>query len=103
MAAGGVYPSPDATTGGIESYQLATLGNGVNFGDLIQTTRSKNGTASPVRAVFAGGTVGPSASTASATIDYVSMQTEGDAVDFGDLTQARYEHAPIGNAHGGLG
>ena len=103
LAAGGVYPSPDATTGGIESYQLASLGNGINFGDLLQTTRSKNGTASPVRGVFAGGTVGPSASTASATIDYVSMQTEGDAIDFGDLTQARYEHAPIGNAHGGLG
>ena len=103
LAAGGVYPSPDATTGGIESYQLATLGNGINFGDLLQTTRSKNGTASPVRGVFAGGTVGPSASTASATIDYVSMQTEGEAADFGDLTQARYEHAPIGNAHGGLG
>ena len=103
LAAGGVYPSPDATTGGIESYQLASLGNGINFGDLLQTTRSKNGTASPVRGVFAGGTVGPSASTASATIDYVSMQTEGDAADFGDLTQARYEHAPIGNAHGGLG
>ena len=103
LAAGGVYPSPDTTTGNIESYQLATLGNGNNFGDLIQTTRSKNGTASPVRAVFAGGTVGPSASTASATIDYVSMQTEGNSADFGDLTQARYEHAPIGNAHGGLG
>ena len=102
LAAGGVYPSPDTTTGNIESYQLATLGKGTIFGDLSTTGRSKNGTASPVRAVFAGGTVGPSASTASATIDYVSMQTEGDAVDFGDLTQARYEHAPIGNAHGGL-
>jgi hypothetical protein len=36
-------------------------------------------------------------------IEYVSMQTEGSGVDFGDLTQARYEHAPMGNAHGGLG
>ena len=85
----------------IESYQLATLGKGINFGDLSTNTRSKNGTASPVRGVFAGGR--SPADPGTTGIEYVSMQTEGDAVDFGDLTQARYEHAPMGNAHGGLG
>ena len=107
LVAGGVLGSGDVIKKYIESYQLATLGRGVSFGDLSTTTRSKNGTASPVRGVFAGGR-SPADSDSSPsgpvnTIEYVSMQSEGSGVDFGDLTQARYEHAPMGNAHGGLG
>ena len=105
LVAAGVA-GPGTVTKYIESYQLATLGKGTIFGDLSTTGRSKNGTASPTRGVFAGGRA-PADSDSSPsgpqnTIDYVSMQTEGNAVDFGDLTQARYEHAPMGNAHGGL-
>ena len=105
MAAG--TSGPGDVTKYIEDYQLASLGKGTRFGDLSTTGRSKNGTASPTRGVFAGGRA-PADSDSSPsgpknTIEYVSMQTEGSAVDFGDLTQARYEHAPMGNAHGGLG
>jgi len=105
LVAGGVT-GPGTITKYIESIIMATLGNGVNFGDLSTTTRSKNGTASPTRGVFAGGR-SPADSDSSPSgpvngIEYVSMQTEGNAVDFGDLTQARYEHNPMGNAHGGL-
>ena len=98
LVAGGIREP--AQTKYIESYQLATFGNGTSFGDLSTNTRSKNGTASPTRGVFAGGR--SPADPGTAGIEYVSMQTEGDAVDFGDLTQARYEHNPMGNAHGGL-
>ena len=105
LVAGGVT-GPGTITKYIASYQLANLGNGVNFGDLSTTGRSKNGTASPTRGVFAGGRApadsDSSPSGAVTDIEYVSMQTEGNGVDFGDLTQARYEHAPMGNAHGGL-
>jgi len=106
LMAGGVT-GPGTITQYIESYQLANGGRGASFGDLITTTRSKNGTASPTRGVFAGGR-SPADSDSSPSgpvnaIEYVSMQSEGSGVDFGDLTQARYEHAPMGNAHGGLG
>ena len=106
LVAAGVA-GPGDVTKYIEDYQLASLGKGTRFGDLSTTGRSKNGTASPTRGVFAGGRA-PADSDSSPsgpqnTIEYVSMQTEGSAVDFGDLTQARYEHAPMGNAHGGLG
>ena len=105
LVAGGVA-GPGTITKYIESYQLATSGNGVGFGDLSTTVRSKNGTASPIRGVFAGGQA-PAASDSSPsgpvnTIEYVTIATAGDAVDFGDLTVARYEHNPMGNAHGGL-
>ena len=99
LIAGGILEP--SQTKFIESYQLASFGKGERFGDLSTNTRSKNGTASPTRGVFAGGR--SPADPGTTGIEYVSMQTEGDAVDFGDLTQARYEHAPMGNAHGGLG
>ena len=107
LVAGGVLGSGDVIKKYIESYQLATLGGKVDYGDLSTTARTKNGTASPTRGVFAGGRApadsDSSPSGAVTGIEYISMQTEGNTVDFGDLTQARYEHAPMGNAHGGLG
>ena len=36
------------------------------------------------------------------TINYVTILTEGDAVDFGDLTQARGGLSACSNANGGL-
>ena len=53
---------------------------------------------SPIRGVIAGGNT-PSYVN---TIDYISLQTEGDAVDFGDLTVAGYGVYGLSNAHGGL-
>ena len=38
----------------------------------------------------------------SLTIDYINIQTEGDAVDFGDLTVARSRVNATGNGIGGL-
>ena len=107
LFAGGAQVSPGAPINTIRQIFIATLSNAFDFGDLGTTYRSKNGTASPTRGVFAGGRA-PADSDSSPSgpqniIEYVSMQTEGNAVDFGDLTVARYEHAPMGNAHGGLG
>ena len=35
-------------------------------------------------------------------MDYVAIATEGNAQDFGDLTQQRYSAAAMSNCHGGL-
>ena len=37
------------------------------------------------------------------TIDYVQIMTTGNAIDFGDLTDARRNIAGASNGHGGLG
>ena len=39
----------------------------------------------------------------SGDIDYVTISTTGDAVDFGDQSQTRRGMAGCSNAHGGLG
>tara|TARA_Y100001936_G_scaffold223800_1_gene240874 strand:+ start:301 stop:1323 length:1023 start_codon:yes stop_codon:yes gene_type:complete len=99
----GIIPSR-GTGAHIEYITIATRGNSQKFGDMSQTRQFGGAVTSPTRAVLMGGYVGPfSGSSAQTTIDYVTIQTEGKAVDFGDLTTDKYMGANSSNAHGGLG
>ena len=60
---------------------------------------ARNGSAicsSPIRAVVAGGTGYNN------TIEYFSIVTAGNALDFGDITEGRRTVAGASNGHGGL-
>ena len=65
---------------------FASLGNSTDFGNLTSSKgRPKGMAADQVRALFAGGDQQPSTRAVN-FIDYVTMAQEGNAVDFGDLT-----------------
>ena len=51
---------------------------------------------SPTRGIFAGGRGATNA------MEYISISTQGNAVDFGDLTQAFAYASGFSNGHGGL-
>ena len=88
----------------IDTITIATLGNAVKFGENDFTNPHRfPGTASDcVRGVFAGG-YGPSPTyTVTTKMDYVHISTEGNAVDFGDLTAGAAQHSGCSNGHGGL-
>ena len=92
----------------IDFVTIASLGNSVRFGELARsntphTSNSGSSVASPVRAVYCGG-YGTPASQYSVvnTMEYVQIMTEGNTVDFGDLTQKTKQGASISNGHGGL-
>ena len=53
-------------------------------------------TSSPTRGVVTTGT------SALNTIEYIEIATQGDAVDFGDMTVVREIGAACSNGHGGL-
>ena len=58
---------------------------------------------SPIRGVFGGHSKSPAQGTFLVDINYISMQSGGDTVDFGDLTQIRAQReGGCSNAHGGL-
>ena len=59
------------------------------------------GVSGNTRGITAGGYPGPSSDTTD-TIDYFSLSTGGDAVDFGNLSQARFGCSGASNGHGGL-
>ena len=71
----------------IEFTTIATLGNAVCFGNLTSARQQVGSCSSPTRGLFAsGGNVDNVPATRSNTIDYITIATQGDALDFGDLT-----------------
>ena len=95
---GGEVASPATFTNIIDYITISTLGDAVDFGDLISQTKSLTACASSTRGLFAGG-IAPSNVN---TINYVTILSTGNAQDFGDLTDTRRDFAACSNAHGGL-
>ena len=81
---------------------IATKANAQDFGDLAVIAASQTGAASsPTRGVIMGG-IGGSPRAATNTTQKIEILTEGNSVDFGDITTARNGGGGISNAHGGL-
>ena len=93
-------------TSRIDYVTIATKGNAVDFGNLLAEApgTGKGGASSPTRGLIAGG-YSPSSPHYSYCIQYITLQTAGDAVDFGDLSgfDRRMPQGGCSNAHGGLG
>ena len=88
----------NSLTNNLDYLTMSTLGTTQSFGQLITLRGEYPGAvASPTRAVF-GGTNSPSNN----AMEYVSIMTTGDAIDFGDLEAARSTKSSLSNAHGGL-
>ena len=98
---GGGNISGDSTNV-IEYITIAQTGNAVNFGDLTVKRQSAGGLASSVRGVFTGGYHDSPAATYYNTIDYITIDTLGDAADFGDLTVGRLYAASCSNSTRGV-
>ena len=76
----------------IEYITFATRGNGTLFGELTSSptmARSGGALSSHTRGVFAGSNPGsPSPANKSEIIEYITIATLGNSIDFGDLTTA---------------
>ena len=84
--------------------QMATLGDAQDFGDSTQSFSHGDGNSSPTRAVFGGGyNSGNAPQKGDNIIEFVHINTSGNAVDFGDLTRRVFYAACVSNGHGGLG
>jgi len=86
----------------IEYMTIASTSNGIDFGDLLnpQTTFT-GGIASSTRGVMGGGNVYP-AQNATNSIQYITISTLGNSLDFGDLTAPRGNGAAVSNSTRGL-
>ena len=94
--------SPDLSNV-IDYVTISQLGNAVDFGDLSsihsEGARASNGT----RGVIIAGRKISSSPYYSDAIDYITISSTGNAVDFGDLNQGGQYPAAFSNGHGGLG
>ena len=78
-----------SVTDTIDFVTFSQLGDAVDFGNLTQARwLMMDGCSSSTRGLFAGG-LHPSPSTTFDIIDYITMASAGNAVDFGNLTQSR--------------
>ena len=76
----------------ITKLQIESQGNSSDFGDLTLARGNISVSADRTRAVFMGGFTHPSPTPAGVNvIDYVTVQSEGNAVDFGDMRDTHYE------------
>ena len=91
--------SPYSASKALDYVQIASTGNGTNFGDAtFNRAETYASFGNPVRGIISGG-FSPGLN---GGIDMFEYATQGDAVDFGDLSQARAAAAGFSNANGGL-
>ena len=78
---------------------IASGGNTVQFGGLMNTIeQQKRGTCNNTRGIFCGGYKGYSPYPNVNVIDFINIQSEGNAENFGDLTEARNQLSCMTNA-----
>ena len=74
----------------IDYITIASTGDSIDFGNLTLARRNATGVMSSTRGVFCGGRDNtPAPSTQQEELDYVTISSTGNALDFGDLTVAR--------------
>jgi len=90
---GGESPASPATTNTIQWINIPSTGNATDFGDLLAGASSnQSSSASTTRGLNAMG-YSPNDVTTTNSIQYFTFSTQGNAVDFGDTTQARTRSA----------
>tara|TARA_Y100000816_G_scaffold285787_1_gene265927 strand:+ start:1499 stop:2875 length:1377 start_codon:yes stop_codon:yes gene_type:complete len=100
----GSYSSGQGGDTRFDAVTIASTGNAINFGDLQRNQYVLPGfSCDHTRAVYAGG-FAPVPSTASVdNMDYISLSSGGDAIDFGTLSVKRALLSACSDSHGGLG
>ena len=94
------YTAPAwAGTNAITKIEINHLGNNQDFGDMTVVDWFQAAAASPTRAVCYGGKTG---STGLNTIDFCTIMTLGNYIDFGDSVATNVGRCGLSNGHGGL-
>jgi hypothetical protein len=96
---GGAIPSPSPTSvNWIDMISMSTAGNAIDFGDLTDDRyTSQNAGSSFTRGLWGGSYTYPSPNAYLNTIDYVTIATQGNAIDFGDQTFASHALGGVSN------
>jgi len=73
----------------IDFVTFSSTGNALDFGDLTSNSPDHKGCSNSTRGIFAGGYIPSPLLPPSNVMDYITILSTGNAVDFGDLTVAR--------------
>ena len=96
---GGGYTTSDV----IDYCTIQSTGNFVDFGNLTVSRLTHGcGVSSPTRGIWGGGDQYNPSTNATNTVDYITISTQGNAADFGDLSVTRKAVAGCANATRGV-
>jgi len=99
---GGYKNSPSGTTNEIEYITIATPGNAVDFGDMTTDAGSGNSSLSNGGRGIRGGGYASSSPGNTNTLDYFTIATPGNAIDFGDMTTIKEGAGPMSGTTRGV-
>jgi len=100
---GGFTPTPAATRLNVIEYiTISSTGNAIDFGDLSVGKEDLSACSSSTRGVFGGGFTPTPATTFFNVIEYITISSTGNAIDFGDLSVGKSGLSACSNGHGGL-
>ena len=68
---------------------IATTGNATDFGNLTEARRGTTAHSNSTRGIFTAGRADPAGANPVDNIDFITIASTGDAIDFGNLTVAR--------------
>ena len=86
----------------IEYVTIASTGNALDFGDLTRKKNAAGGASNSVRGLAGGGTEYRNSSTRTNNIDYITIASTGNAVEFGSLTVTRSHGSAMGTNTRGI-
>ena len=89
FAGGRENPSPGGNIDHINYVTIASIGDAIDFGNLTEARRGITGYSSGIRGMFAGGRSDPGGSNPTDVIDFITIASTGNALDFGNLSQSR--------------
>ena len=87
----------------MDSIIISSTGSIEHFGDLITERTHSVGASTNSRGVFCGGYSGTSPYTYNEVMEYITLNSSGNAIDFGDLTDGTDMPGGTSDSHGGLG
>ena len=98
--AGGRIGSPSVSlTSSIESIQISTLGDSVNFGDMTSTRRNHGNCSSSTRGLMISGSYNGSPSN---NMEFITIPSEGNGIDFGDATASDQGESALASSTRGV-
>ena len=86
----------------IDFVTISSTGNASDFGDATTKRRQRAGVSNGTRAVFGGGYIELSSPYVSDVMDYVAIAQTGNAVDFGNLSNASRVTASVNSTTRGI-
>ena len=101
---GGYHPgfAPIYGVKTIEHLSIPTKGNSNSFGDLVEAQGLHDALSSSTRMVFSAGYNSGFGGAAVIDMEYITMASEGNAIDFGDQLQATYGTGACSSSTRGL-